>query len=816
LLVPPAVTLPGNRRPPSEREKGRVVMNQAVRRLFVVSSKRRSPAEFIETLPFRISRYPDERASTRTRPLCNFVFSLIAFMGIAIRVHASSIHGTVLDPQGRPVAGAKVTLLSPLNQVEERASDANGQFAFDGLERGTYRVVAEASGLSAAPAETKIEDQQDLKIELHLKLSATVQQVVVSAALGGALTPQVGSSVSVLSASDMQDRGDQTIYDALQDVPGVTVSQTGRWGGVTSVFVRGGESDYNLVLIDGIEMNEFGGAFDFAPLTTDGVERVEVTRSPESALYGTNAVSSVVDIETRKGDGPPHLSLFEELGSFDLQRFGVGASGLWHGLGWAVDATRLSSNGVVPNDSYTDQNSLVSLTYPSSGRRQFGFHFFGSANDAGDPGPYGSDPDDLFPGIDHYSRNKQNLFGYAFNYSEQFSPRFRQVTSSTITTDRYYFRTPFGDEFTHNLRGVFNTRSEVLVSNQDFLVGGFEYNREQVKDTYIDDASGSPFLLPRTTLAYFLENRWVPVRSLTVTAGVRADDIRTSALPSDESDGRPAIPATSVVQVDPHLSVAWVAHPSSSSTIGALRLHSSFGTGIRAPSGFELAFTNNPLLKPERSLSFDAGAEQRLFQDRAAVELTYFYNRFKDEIVVLGGSLTNLSSFVSANLGNAQAQGLEASVRVRPTAALRLEGGYTFMPTSILALDGANQALAPFAVGQPLIRQPRTSGFYSLAWAHRRLTLETSSYVRGHDLDIEPNLGTYACEPAPLGPGLPCLFENKGYVKMDGGFSYRVHRGLELYGRLYNVLDRHYEEVFGYPALPLNFAVGFRLTLPAE
>ena len=746
------------------------------------------------------------------------LLALLTFLLVAVPSYAGSIQGEVLDPQGRPVPGAKVTLLSPLNDVEQRSTDASGKFAFNGLKRGTYRVVAESRGLSAAPTETKIEDQQNEKLDLHLKLSATSQQVVVSASLGGVLAPQIGSSVSVLSAGEMGERGDRTVYDALRAVPGITVEQSGRWGGVTSVFARGGESDYNLVLIDGIQLNGFGGFFDFAPLPTEGAERVEVTRSPESALYGTNAVASVVDIVTRKGDGPPHVSLLEELGSFDTRRFGAGASGIWRGLGWAVDASRLDSNGVVPNDQYRDQSSFLSLTYPSGGRRQFGFHYFGNANDAGAPGPYGSDPDHLFPGIDRYSRDKQNLFGYAFNYSEQFAPRFRQVTTATVTTDRYYFRSPFGDEFTHELRAVFNTRSELLISNQEFLVGGVEYNREQVKDTYIAGASGAPFLLPRTTLAYFLENRWAPAAGLTFSAGVRADDIRTSALPPDQFGARPPIPASSFVQVDPHLSLAWLAHRGSGSSdrVGSLRLHTSFGTGIRAPSGFELAFTNNPQLKPERSLSFDAGAEQRFFGDHAALELTYFYNRFKDEIVVLGGSLTNLSTFASANLGNARAQGLEASLRVRPSASVQLEAGYTFLPTSILALGGSNQALAPFAVGQPLLRRPRNSGFYSAAWNHKRLTVETSGYLRGRDLDLEPNLGTFACEAPPVGPGLPCLFENKSYVRMDGGFSYRVYRGLELYGRVYNLLDRHYEEVFGYPALPLNFAAGIRFTFPAE
>ncbi|HEV2423521.1 MAG TPA: TonB-dependent receptor [Terriglobia bacterium] len=726
---------------------------------------------------------------------------------------ASSVYGTVLDPQGRPVPEARVTLLSPLGNVAERTTDAQGDYRFDGLPRGEYRLTAQARGFSNTPLDVAISGGRDQQVDLHLQLSAVAEQVVVSASQGGALAPQVGSSVSVLTAQQMQDRGDQTIFDALRAVPGVSVAESGARGSVTSLFVRGGESDYNLVEMDGIPLNEFGGAFDFAPLTTDGVDHVEVTRSPESALYGTNAVSSVVDIVTRSGDGPPHLSLTEEAGSFDTWRTGVGASGLTRGLGWAVDASRLDSGGPVPNSSYQDQSAIVSLTYPSDGRRQFTFHFFGNANDAGAPGAYGSDPDHLFTGIDRYSRDKQNLFAYAFSYTEQFSPRFRQVTTVDASTNDYYFRSTYGDSYSNNLRGAFNTRSEVLLSNRDFLVGGFEYDREQIEDTYIANAVNNPFVLPRNTLAYFFENRWTPASRWSVTAGVRADDIHTGALPENQTDGRPAIPFNTLLQVDPHLSLAWVPHAghSTSPGLGATRLHASFGTGIREPSGFELAFTNNPQLKPERSLSFDAGVDQRFWGEHAAASATYFYTRLTDEIEVLGGSLSNLSTYLTANLGNARAQGLELSLRLQPKSGVRFEAGYTFMPTEILALAGSNQALSPFSVGQPLIRRPDNSGFYTMSWTHRRLTVVNSGYWRGQVLDLEPNEGTYACEL-----GLPCLFQNKGNLRLDGGFSFRADKGLEIYGQIYNLLDRRYEEVLGFPALPLNFLAGIRFNFPKE
>ena len=209
--------------------------------------------------------------------------------------------------------------------------------------------------------------------------------MVVSASLGGALAPELGSSVSVMTHDEMDDRGAQSVLDVLRGVPGVEVNQTGRRGGVTGVFIRGGDSDYNLVLIDGIEVNQFGGSFDFAPLAVDGVDQVEVTRGPESALYGSNAVTGVINIVSRRGEGPPHFSALAEGGSFTTDRFATDGSGLTRGVSWAYDLARLDSGGVVTNDRYRNQSAFLSLGYSRSPRRQVNFHFYGDANDAGAP-----------------------------------------------------------------------------------------------------------------------------------------------------------------------------------------------------------------------------------------------------------------------------------------------------------------------------------------------------------------------------------------------------------------------------------------------
>jgi outer membrane receptor protein involved in Fe transport len=727
-----------------------------------------------------------------------------AWLALALSARAATIEGTVVDPAGAPVEGVRVTLLAPMAPVADRRTDAGGRFAFSGVREGKYLLAVEAPGLSASPAEIEMRGEERRAVELRLVLSAVHEQVFVSASLGGALAPQIGSSVSTISEQEIRDRGAQAVHEVLRGVPGLEVNQTGRRGAVTGVFVRGGESNYNLILVDGMEVNQFGGDFDLSPLPVDGVERVEVTRGPQSALYGSNAVAGVIHVVTKKGAGPPRLNLLFEGGTHMTRRASAGASGLTGPMSWAFNLARLDTDGAVANDDYRNQSATATLGYAGTARRQVFFHFSGVAADGGSPGPYGSDPLGVFPGIDTVSRSKQNLFGYRLHHAEQISSRFRQVTTGSLVDNDYFFRSSFGDSFSKNLRGVFNTRSEITVADRNFLVAGFEYNREQIRNTFIADDDFTPFTLPRRSLAFFAEDRWNPAPRLFLTAGVRVDDIRTRELPPGGFGIRPLLPESSVTKANPRVSAAFLARQAGEG-FGATRLHGSFGTGIRAPNGFELAFTDNPNLKPERSLSFDAGIEQRFLADRMVVDLTYFFNRFTDQIIFLSGSLSNLSSFLSDNLANSRAQGAELSFRLRPRRSLEFAAHYTRLETDVLAVDGTTLARFPFEVGQPLLRRPRHSGGFNTTWHRGRLTANLNGSLRGGVLDVEPNFGAFGG-----------LFPNKGYVLANTGLAYRLPAGLELYGRLNNFLNRKYEESLGFPALRLNFLAGLRFTFPAE
>lgn len=750
---------------------------------------------------------PAESQARRSRvspsiPLCTIF--LIASLAFAESARTATIEGTVLDPAGAPVEGARVSLLAPTTPLDERRTDARGRFRFNGVREGKYSLAVESPGLAVAPAEIEVSGDETRAVELRLELSAVRESVTVSASLGGALAPQIGSSVSVVSDEEIRDRGAQTVHEVLRGVPGVEVNQTGRRGAFAGLFIRGAESNYNLILVDGMEVNQFGGDFDLAPLPTDGVERVELVRGPQSALYGSNAVAGVLNIVTRRGAGPPRMNLLFEGGTHMTRRASAGAGGLTGSLSWAFHLARLDTDGAVPNDDYRNQSATATLGYAGSAGRQLFFHFSGIAADAGSPGPYGSDPLGVFPGIDTVSRARQNLFAYRVHFAEQISSRFRQVTSANVVDNDYFFVSPFGDSFSNNLRRVFNTRSEIAVAGGNFLVAGFEYNREQIDNTFIADDNFTPFTLPRRSLAFFAEHRWNPAPRLFLTSGLRVDDFRTGGLPPGGFGVRPLLPANSVTKVNPRVSAAVLARQADGS-FGATRLHGSFGTGIRPPNGFELAFTDNPNLKPERSVSFDAGVEQRFWNDRAVVDLTCFFNRFTDQIIFLSGPLSNLSTFLSDNLANSRALGAELSFRVRPTRSVELGGHYTRLETDVLAVEGTSLARFPFEVGQPLLRRPRHSGGFNVTWHRDRLTANLNGYLRGRVLDVEPNFGAFGG-----------IFPNKGYVLANTGLAYRLPGGLELYGRLNNFLNQKYEESLGFPALRLNFLAGLRFTFPAE
>jgi outer membrane receptor protein involved in Fe transport len=363
------------------------------------------------------------------------------------------------------------------------------------------------------------------------------------------------------------------------------------------------------------------------------------------------------------------------------------------------------------------------------------------------------------------------------------------------------FHGSFGDSTLDSRRTTFRAQTDLAASPSTGLSFGIEALGERARSTYVVGEQGQETPIERRDFGTFFEVRQELGARATITAGIRAEHITRDALEGDPNGftPRPTFPADDVTSVNPRVAASVALWQDARGGVRT-RLHGSAGTGIRPPDTFEIAFTDNPSLKPERSRSVDLGVSQTL-TNRVTVDATWFYNRYED-LIVATGSFTDVSRFMTDNIANAKASGLELSVSARGAHGVTARASYTFMPTEVLAVDRSNDAPPPFDVGDPLIRRPRHQGALDLLWVSGPVSAFAEARARGTVLDIEPNYGTFGG-----------LFTAPGFFVLDAGAGWHVRSWIEIYGRALNLLDRPYEEVYGYPALGRSVLGGVRVAV---
>ena len=259
--------------------------------------------------------------------LVSFVIRIVSpFQLQASQASAAEISGVVLDATRARLPYATVRLLDLAGAViAETIADQQGQFHFSGLAATGRRVEAALTGFATTSASAT----PGTLVELILPLSAVRESVVVTATRTEIPTGQLAVSTTVLDRGEIAGRQARSVGDLLRTVGGAAVVRNGAPGGVTSLFVRGGESAYNKVLLDGIPLNEPGGYFDFSNLLPENLERVEIVRGPQSALFGSDAMSSVVQLFTARGSEGrfPHVSMSAEGGKNNTWRSQAAVSG---------------------------------------------------------------------------------------------------------------------------------------------------------------------------------------------------------------------------------------------------------------------------------------------------------------------------------------------------------------------------------------------------------------------------------------------------------------------------------------------------------
>ncbi len=729
-----------------------------------------------------------------------FFLSLVLLLFFSLpAAWAETISGRVVDPDGRVVRGAAVIVIDAGSVVATAVTDAAGAFTIQTSHAGPFEVRASAEGFRARPV--AVDKAGDVGT-IALEVSAVREAVVVSASQVDIPLSSASSSVTILTGDDLLALQIQSLADALRMTPGLTIASAGGHGAQTSVFPRGGESDYSLVFIDGVQANAFGGGFDFAHVPIVNVERVEIVRGPQSALYGSNAIDSVIRIVSRRGGAPVASGVFEG-GSFGTSRVAGAVSGSANPWQWGAAAERTASDGVVQNDDYRRWTAAGGVGWSRSGGGvRTDLHY--TNDERGFPGPFGSDPGGTFSGIDDVSRGSNTRWLASMSGWTPVGSRARVTGRLSTSHIDGEVVSRFGGSDTSSRRTTGRIQADVTLQRALQLSLGGETGRERAGSTFIVAGSSRRVPVHRTLQGLFGEVRWSHAGRLFVTGGLRAERISRRALPgnADAFAPRPDFADDTVTSVNPRVGAAWFLRESNGTFT---KLRASAGTGMRPPDAFEIAFTDNPSLRPERSRSIEAGIDQALAEGRVAFEATAFFNHY-DDLIVAVGSFSRSSRYRTDNISNAQTRGLELTghARTRITLGVPVDlffrSSVTLLATEILPVDGASAAPSPFAPGDRLLRRPARQVSSELRIDAGRLSAFVVAGGRSRTRDVDPSFGTFGG-----------LFDSAGYAVVHAGATWRAPRGLDVFARVTNLFDRRYEEVLGFPALGRGVMAGIRV-----
>jgi vitamin B12 transporter len=607
-------------------------------------------------------------------------------------------------------------------------------------------------------------------------------EVVVVANRAPEPEAEIGQSVSVIDAAQIQASQATTVADLLAATPGVSVAKNGGLGGVSSVFIRGAESAQTVVLVDGVKLNDPGspgGGFDFSNLLTGDVSRIEVLRGGASTLYGSDAIGGVVNVVTTPPGGPIEGDASAEGGSRDTQYYRAGISGTEGPLSLRLAGGYLTTSGVSQFDKAFGGTELDGfLSKGVSARAAYALTpdivlderaFYTDSKTAIDG--YNT-PTFSFGDDDEYETTRQvvdytglnvNLFGgalknrVAFQYTDIDRADFEPMYAPS--TEEFYSR---GKSYRAEYQGTW------AIAQGWQAVFGAEHQRDTLntQDLLYDPA---PTKAADDLDSGYLQLHGTPIQNLAVTAGVREDHHSTFGdHTTAQADAAYSLTRTGTI------------------------LRASFSQGFKAPTLYELfSAYGNQALRPERSNGWDAGVEQKLWDGKADVEATYFQRTTRDLIEFVDTFTPPYGSY--ANVDRTVAQGVEVQGVVRPLAGLTASANYTYT-------DAVDRSPGSTTFGQQLLRRPRdtANGEIDYLWP---IKLTTTLAVRYSGASNDEGFDA-------LGNAFTAKL--KSYTLVDLRASYPLSRGLELYGRIENLFDQHYETAYQYGSLGRGGFVGVR------
>ena len=598
------------------------------------------------------------------------------------------------------------------------------------------------------------------------------ETVIVDASQAPRPTSNTGTSNTVLNKEAIEQQHNPILSDLLRDIPGLAVSRSGGLGSLTQVRIRGAEARHTLVLIDGIEVGDpvNGSEFDFATLLSDNIERIEVLRGPQSALYGSDAIGGVINIITQRGKPGLHADGFAEAGSFGTSHVRAGLSGGDERFDFAANVSHLETQGINLSRSGNEKDGYRNTTGTLKGGSWVGDNLRLDAvlrktrthTDLDDPSSgVAVDSSDFTVSDQLYGRVQGKLSLLDGRWEHIFGASLTETSLENVNS------------FANNSEGRkskfdYRTNYSFGVNRGEGASHGVTLGVEQERTRFVNAIPGSPAdnqsHKDRVT-SFIGEYRFGWSDRLFITAGGRHDN---NELFKDEDTYR--------------LTAAYLLPASGT------RLHSSYGTGVKSPAFFDLFgflpsfFVGNPNLFPERSRGYDIGVGQMFFNHRFTADLTYFKTDLRDAIQFSFPTVVNLT-------GTSKRQGWELSAQANLGEDTKLSASYTY--TDARDPDG-----------REAVRRARHLASLNLnrGFADRRGNINLSVKYNGAQQDT-----TFDAFFNPTRVTLG------SYTLVNVAASYRIGRYLELLGRVENLLDRKYEEVFSFRTPGIGAFAGIRI-----
>ena len=592
----------------------------------------------------------------------------------------------------------------------------------------------------------------------------------------------IAASVSIVTAEDIARSGARTATDALSHLPGVFIQRTGQFGRM-DIDIRGvGDRGTRVqVLVDGRpEKMPMYGCVVTHTLPLNNIERIEVVRGPLSVLYGSDAIGGAINILTKQGTGKPKFSLLTEGGSDETFReilSGDGKIGKWN---YSFSGTRVDSNGVSADDNYED-NAF-------SGR--IGYQVFEKGN-----------LDFVFRSMD--AKVRLDDWNYDFfnlslstindpNYTEETNSQFylarytQQVTDCWDSILKFGYYTinrddrdkPDSHEPGYWAKGWYDAsiikgdwQNNWYLGDIDVITIGIEY-KEETGESYYNDAWYGASSFPKKTVnnrACYFQNQIKLFDRIFLTGGVRVDDHQTFG-----------------TETTYKVALAYLLY-----TTGT-KFKGTWGTGFKAPTLYQLYtpaipaygfLGGNPNLKPEESESFDVGIEQNLFDEKVLLSFVYFHNDY-DKYIIYSTDPINFTSTYK-NLNKAEAKGFEAALGITPCESLTFSANYTRTDTR----DKSN--------GGQLLNRPKHKAGMAV------------NYVFQKNLQLNLSLNYVGRRVNYWWPENKMV---KPYTRVDLAGSYTINEHFQLFSRIENLFNEHYQEIKGYDTAGISAFGGVKLS----